>query len=63
MTRLIPDPDLEQLVRELNDADDVAPRVGLQAPPVSLPEGNPLERLLIEMTQRGASERRHRWRP
>jgi len=57
MTRLIPDPDLEQLVRELNDAEDdaVVPR-RLEAPPVAVAEGNPLERYLIEMAQRGASD-------
>jgi twitching motility protein PilT len=51
MTRLLPDPDLDQLVRELNETDDAHPRV-----PAAVPEGNPLERLLIEMTQRGASD-------
>jgi twitching motility protein PilT len=56
MTRLLPDPDLEQLVRELNDSDDDAsPRSVLSAAP-EVPEGNPLERMLIEMTQRGASD-------
>jgi twitching motility protein PilT len=57
MTRLLPDPDLEQLVRELNDSDDEAsPRTALHAAPAAVTEGNPLERLLIEMTQRGASD-------
>src|SRR5205823_12714274 len=56
MTRLLPDPDLEQLVRELNDSDDdPSPRPALAAAP-EVPEGNPLERMLIEMTQRGASD-------
>ena len=54
MTRLIPDPDLEQLVRELNDSDDSADVVA--APPTAIAEGSLLERLLIEMTQRGASD-------
>ena len=56
MTRLLPDPDLEQLVRQLNDDDDAAPATLDAQAPASVPEGNPLERLLIEMTQRGASD-------
>src|SRR5438034_7979827 len=55
MTRLVPDPDLEQLVRELNDEAPERQELQQQAPQ-SLPEGNPLERMLIEMTQRGASD-------
>ena len=49
MTRLLPDPDLEQLVRQLNDSDD-------SAAPLSIAEGSRLEGLLIEVTQRGASD-------
>src|SRR6185295_7559304 len=74
MAKLIRDPQLEALVRELNDggvppgeldADSAfesgdegqegAPRPP-QAPPLHLPEGNPLEALLIEAAQRGASD-------
>jgi len=78
MAKLIRDPQLEALVRELNDGsappgdldsasallapgdpDDEAqpssPRPP-QAPPLHLPEGNPLEALLIEAAQRGASD-------
>ena len=51
MSKLIPDPRLEQLVRELNDAEPT-----MEWPPSSVPEGNPLEVLLIEMAQRGASD-------
>src|SRR5438874_6815936 len=56
MTRLVPDPDLEQLVRALNDETPPQQEELQQQAPQSLPEGNPLERLLIEMTQRGASD-------
>ena len=54
MTRLTRDEHLEQLVRELNEREERsgAPELGL----ASVPEGNPLERLLVEMTQRGASD-------
>jgi twitching motility protein PilT len=58
MKKLIPDPDLQALVRELNDAeppvsDGPAPR---RWPAPVIPEGNALEKLLIEMAQRGASD-------
>ncbi|HEX8172177.1 MAG TPA: PilT/PilU family type 4a pilus ATPase [Thermoanaerobaculia bacterium] len=62
MTKLIPDPQLEQLVRELNDAEPAANEERAAAalpgawPPASLPEGNALETLLIDMAQRGASD-------
>jgi twitching motility protein PilT len=58
--KLIRDPELENLVKQLNrndappSADDDA-----DAPdfvPATLAEGNPFERLLIEMAQRGASD-------
>ena len=52
MTRLLPDPDLEQLVRELNDSDEIS---GSAAPPLAI-EGSALERFLIEMTQRDATD-------
>jgi twitching motility protein PilT len=73
MAKLIRDPQLEALVRELNDGgvppgeleasllpsgddgEDSAPRAP-QAPPLHLPDGNPLEALLIEAAQRGASD-------
>jgi len=53
MTRLIPDPDLEQLVRELNDSDD---SVDTAPPPLAIAEGSLLEQLLVDMTQRDASD-------
>jgi len=56
MTRLIRDPGLEALVRELNDSGE-APTAASDSPiPFHVPEGNPLERLLIEVAQRGASD-------
>jgi twitching motility protein PilT len=58
--KLTPDPELEQLVRELNEAEAATsePRAAAAAawPPASVPEGNALEKLLIEMAQRGASD-------
>src|ERR1051326_2916049 len=54
MGKLIRDEELEQLVRELNDGNER--RQPLQAAPQAVPEGNPLEHLLLEMTQRGASD-------
>jgi twitching motility protein PilT len=62
MKKLTPDPDLEQLVRELNqtegseDEPDVPAAETSAWPAATLSEGNPLERLLIEMAQRGASD-------
>ncbi len=50
MAKLIRDPQLEELVRELND------RSPAPAPPAVVPEGNELEKLLIEMAQHGASD-------
>src|SRR5687768_15753732 len=58
MKKLTPDPELAQLVRELNETeaaiDDTRATTAWPAPTV--PEGNPIERLLIEMAQRGASD-------
>ncbi|HEX6640785.1 MAG TPA: PilT/PilU family type 4a pilus ATPase [Thermoanaerobaculia bacterium] len=58
MAKLTRDPQLEALVRELNDAG--APtdesRAILPWPSASVPEGNALEALLIEVAQRGASD-------
>jgi len=67
--KLIPDPELEQLVRELNETDDSVERRSLRAPAgldtsaatsASLSAGSaaaaPLDALLIEMAQRGASD-------
>src|SRR5215212_365118 len=56
--KLTPDPELEQLVRELNETEAATSEARATAswPPSSVPEGNPLEKLLIEMAQRGASD-------
>ncbi len=58
MTKLIRDPELEALVRELNDAEPPMneARAASAWPPASVPEGNPLEAMLIDMAQRGASD-------
>ncbi|HKR64244.1 MAG TPA: PilT/PilU family type 4a pilus ATPase [Thermoanaerobaculia bacterium] len=57
MTRLIRDPELEALVRELNDVDEAPARSdAATAPSLQVAEGNPLEKLLIEVAQRGASD-------
>src|SRR6185369_8703536 len=57
--KLMPDPDLEKLVRELNETDapatSEAPVAG-PSPPAQVRDGEPLEALLIEMAQRGASD-------
>lgn len=55
MTRLKRDEELEQLVRELNEGGEVR-RNERPLAPASVPEGNPIERLLIEVAQRGASD-------
>ena len=58
MTKLIRDPNLEALVRELNDAEPATDeaRAAMPFPPATVQEGNALEGLLIEMAQRGASD-------
>jgi twitching motility protein PilT len=59
MGRLTRDEELEQLVRELNhqrgEQGGERPQA-MQLAPQAVPEGNPLEHLLREMTQRGASD-------
>ena len=54
MTKLIPDPELEQLVRELNDEREPAERRA-ESPPLHVVEGR-LEQLLVEIGERGASD-------
>ena len=58
MNKLTPDPELTQLVRELNETEAATDdaRAATAWPPSTVPEGNPIERLLIEMAQRGASD-------
>jgi twitching motility protein PilT len=55
MGRLTRDEELDQLVRELNTGGADG-RKALQTAPQAVPEGNPLERMLLDMTQRGASD-------
>lgn len=58
MAKLIRDPELEALVRELNDVEPATDEARAVAPwpAANVPEGNALEALLIEMAQRGASD-------
>ncbi|HUR81539.1 MAG TPA: PilT/PilU family type 4a pilus ATPase [Thermoanaerobaculia bacterium] len=58
MKKLTPDPQLEALVRELNDSEAATneARAALSLAPSAVGEGNPLEKLLIEVAQRGASD-------
>ena len=59
MTKLMRDPQLEALVRELNHTEAVEEGESssiLPWPNANIPEGNALESLLIEMAQRGASD-------
>ena len=52
MAKLIRDPQLDELVRELNIGD----RPADSGTPSVLSEGHALETLLMEMAQRGASD-------
>jgi len=61
MRRLVPDPELEQLVRELNEGNEREETTNAAAdrstwPSAQVPSGNPLEALLIEVARRGASD-------
>src|SRR3954451_24957865 len=56
MTRLVPDPELEQLVRELNERDAAVEGERSAWPSAQVPSGNPLEALLIDVARRGASD-------
>ena len=56
MGRLTRDEELDQLVHELNHQQGIDRAQALQSAPQAVPEGNPLEYLLREMTQRGASD-------
>ncbi len=57
MTRLLPDPELDRMVRELNEHEAAAEAVGRSPwPAAQVPSGNPLEALLIEVARRGASD-------
>jgi twitching motility protein PilT len=66
MSRLTRDPELDQLVRSINERSAGAAAPGRPAgeapaathawPPADLPSGNPMESLLLEMARRGASD-------
>src|SRR3954451_5972166 len=56
MTRLVPDPELEQLVRELNEQDAAVEGERSALPAAQARSGNPLEALLIDVARRGASD-------
>jgi len=65
MQKLIRNPELDELVQQLNRTEGGAPADDGEAqrpaaanswPPSHVPSGNPLEKLLIEMAQRGASD-------
>ena len=57
MTRLLPDPELDQLVRDLNDREaEAADRPQPAWPAARVPGGNALEALLLEVARRGASD-------
>src|SRR5262245_898198 len=62
MSRLTRDPELDQLVRTINErapeatdrrSNEPAPHAW---PPADVPEGNPMQALLLEMSRRGASD-------
>jgi twitching motility protein PilT len=54
MTKLIRDPLLDELVKELNQHQDEPTLPSW--PPALIPSGNPIEGLLMEMARRGASD-------
>ncbi len=57
MTRLLPDPELDRMVRELNEHEAAAEAVSRSPwPAAQVPSGNPLEALLIEVARREASD-------
>jgi twitching motility protein PilT len=59
MAKLIPDPDLEALVRELNDHDDPQQNAAgneAELARQTVEPGHALERLLVEMARQGASD-------
>src|SRR5207248_5118639 len=56
MTKLIRDPQLDELVKELNRNGTEEPGALPAWPPALIPSGNPIESLLIEAARRGASD-------
>src|SRR5205823_3840540 len=55
MTKLIRDPQLDELVKELNQRRAEEEPTLPSWPPALIPSGNPMEGLLTEMARRGAS--------
>ncbi len=60
MSRLTRDPELDQLVRSINERGAAAAPSEVPHPPAwppaVVPDGNPMEALLVEMARRGASD-------
>jgi hypothetical protein len=56
MTKLIRDPELDQLVKDLNRTNAPAEAEASPWPAAQVPAGNPIEPLLTEMARRGASD-------
>src|SRR2546421_7503420 len=56
MTKLIRDPHLDELVKELNQHRTEDEMTLPSWPPALIPSGNPIEGLLMEMARRGASD-------
>jgi twitching motility protein PilT len=56
MTKLIRDPHLDELVKELNQRSTEVESTLPSWPPALIPSGNPIEGLLMEMARRGASD-------
>ena len=56
MTKLIRDPQLDQLVKDRNRNASPDPEPGTAWPPAQVPSGVPIELLLAEMARRGASD-------
>lgn len=59
VTKLTPDPQLDRLVRELNDGTTTAegaPKPRATWPPANIDAGHPLESLLTQMAERNASD-------
>jgi twitching motility protein PilT len=57
MSKLIRDPQLDQLVKELNREGPAEEQQVVPAwPPAQVPTGNPIEPLLVEVARRGASD-------
>ena len=55
MTKFIRDPQLDQLVHDINQREEASPPVAAW-PPTHVPSGNPLEALLAEAVRIGASD-------